>query len=194
MRRLWRSGFGTYVQRRRRRILIVAPLVVALVWETVSYTAWMLQPTSLSWGVRSVEWVRQDVPFGNWLVDEVEHVYYGLTAPKKGGPPLQGLPTVGLAEPHAGRPGAPAPAAWPPPITPVFPHPLPGEGVWRPTGAPVNGGPPVLVTTFRPEPDFPKLVAYVAWFDHTRTATAYYPGRYEPPKAAVRGPMMVPND
>jgi hypothetical protein len=30
--------------------------------------------------------------------------------------------------------------------------------------------------------------------DHTRTAIAYYQGRYEPPNAAVRGSMMVPYD
>ena len=30
-----------------------------------SYTTWMLQPTSLPFGVRSVEWVRAEVPFGN---------------------------------------------------------------------------------------------------------------------------------
>jgi hypothetical protein len=48
------------------------------------------------------------------------------------------------------------------------------------------------VTTFRTEQDYPRILAYVAWFDHTRTALAYYPGRYEPPSAAVRGPMMVP--
>jgi hypothetical protein len=52
----------------------------------------------------------------------------------------------------------------------------------------------VLVTVFRTELDYPRLVAYVAWFDHTRTAIGYYPGRYEPPQAAVRGPMMVPDD
>jgi hypothetical protein len=32
----------------------------------------------------------------------------------------------------------------------------------------------------------------VAWFDHTRTELAYYPGGSEPPSAAVRGPAMVP--
>jgi hypothetical protein len=50
------------------------------------------------------------------------------------------------------------------------------------------------VTTFRPEPENPSVVAYVAWFDHTRTALAYYPGGSEPPSAAVRGPTMVPHD
>jgi hypothetical protein len=82
----------------------------------------------------------------------------------------------------------------PPRVKPIFPHPLPGEGVWRPTGPAVDGGPPVLVTVFRTELDYPRLVAYVAWFDHTRTAIGYYPGRYEPPQATLRGPMMVPDD
>jgi hypothetical protein len=50
----------------------------------------------------------------------------------------------------------------------------------------------VLVTTFRSERAYPRIVAFVAWFDHTRTALAFYPGRYEPPNAPVRGPMSVP--
>jgi hypothetical protein len=217
---------------------------VLLVPAVISYTVWMLQPTSTAFGARSVEWVRADVPFGNVLVDKIEQLYYSANAPKKGGPQLKSLPAVGLTQSSTSRapattartetapgssgtahqapavtsaakaasrpttsrqpivlPGAP-PAhtpspkatAWPPPIKPVFPHPLPGEGAWKPTGPPVKGGPPVLVTTFRSELDYPELVAYVAWFDHTRTEIAYYPGRYEPPNAAVRGPMMVPYD
>ncbi len=51
-----------------------------------------------------------------------------------------------------------------------------------------------LVTTLRTELDNPSVVAYVAWFDHARTALAYYPGASEPPTAAVRGPMMIPDD
>jgi hypothetical protein len=51
----------------------------------------------------------------------------------------------------------------------------------------------VLDTTFRTEVDYPRIDAYVAWFDHTRTSLAWYPGRYEPPSAPVRGPMEVPN-
>jgi len=56
----------------------------------------------------------------------------------------------------------------------------------------VDGGPPVLVTTFRTETDYPQILAYVAWFDHTRTASAYYPGTYEPPRASLRGPTEIP--
>ena len=76
----------------------------------------------------------------------------------------------------------------------MFAHPLPGEGVWKQTGPLVDGRPPVLVTTFRTERAYPRIVAYLAWFDHTRTALAFYPGRYEPPNAPVRGPMSVPHD
>ena len=152
----------------------------------------------MTWNERSVEWVRQKVPFGNWIVDSVEHVYYTWNAPKKGGSQLKTLPAVGLPQLRAGRVQAAKAHAhttpWPPRIKPIFPHPLPGEGVWRPTGPPFNGDPPVLVTTFRTELDYPRIVAYVAWFDHTRTEIAYYPGRYEPPNAVVRGPMMVPYD
>ena len=152
-----------------------------------SYAHWMLRPSSTPFFANSVEWVRADVPLGNQVVDEIEHVYYSWNAPSKGGPQLTSLPqTGGAAGPHARK------RAWPPPIKPVFRHRLRGEGVWKPTGPPVRGGPPVLVTTFRPETDYPRNVAYLAWFDHTRTDLAYYPGRYEPPNAAVRGPAMIP--
>jgi Phosphodiester glycosidase len=185
-------------RRRIRRRWVVAGVVVLISPAIFSYTTTMLRPSSLPLRVRSVEWLRQH--HGNWLVDEVEHVYYGwLKAPKPGGPQLRSLPSVGLASPSApptgGRSsGTPHASTWPPPIAPVFANPLPGEGVWHSTGPPVDGGQPVLVTTFRSERDFPQIVAYVAWFDHTRTQLAYYPGRYEPPSAPVRGPMMVPYD
>ena len=57
----------------------------------------------MTFSERSVEWVRDDVPFGNWLVDEVEHVYYTMTAPKPGGPQLKSLPAVGLPQPTTSR-------------------------------------------------------------------------------------------
>jgi len=167
-------------------------LGLALVLSPVlySYTATMLQASSLPLGVRSVEWLRTH--HGNWLVDEVEHVYYGWKAPKAGGPQLRSLPAVGLPVVERRPRVRVRPAVWPPRIEPVFATALPGEGVWKRTGPPVDGRPPVLVTTFRSEVAYPRIVAYVAWFDHVRTALAFYPGRYEPPHAPVRGPMSVP--
>jgi hypothetical protein len=182
---------------RRRPILIVATLAFALLASPVvySYASTMMQPSSLPLYVRSVEWLRQH--HGNWLVDEVEHYYYSWKDPGPGGPQLTSLPQVGVAAPpphtaHQHRKHRAAP--WPPPIKPVFTHRLPGEGIWKGTGPLVNGRPPVLLTTFRTERDYPRIVAYVAWFDHTRTSVSWYPGRYEPPSAPDRGPMMIPYD
>ncbi len=177
--------------------MLALPLVAVLLWAAISYTVYMTMPTSMTWSERSAEWVRADVPFGNWMVDEGEHIYYTLNAPRKGGPQLKALPhvqAVVATAPSRPRPRRHRRSYRPPRIKSIFPHPLPGEGVWRPTGPTFHGGPPVLVTTFRSELAYPRIVAYVAWFDHTRTAAAYYPGRYEPPHAAVRGPMMVPED
>ncbi|HZT91778.1 MAG TPA: phosphodiester glycosidase family protein [Gaiellaceae bacterium] len=182
---------------RVRRIVLLALLVVAAP-AVYSYVTTMLKPSSLPLWPRSVEWLRQH--HGNWLVDEVEHYYYSWKAPSKGGPQLKTLPLVGLgpagqrAAAARARKAASAAGAWPRRIPLVFAHPLPGEGVWRRTGPLVNGRPPVLVTTFRTELDYPRIVAYVAWFDHTRTSVAWYPGRYEPPNAPVRGPFQVPFD
>jgi phosphodiester glycosidase len=168
-------------------LLLVSP-------AAYSYTTTMMEPSSLPLWPRSVEWLRAH--HGNWLVDEVEHYYYSWKAPSPGGPQLTTLPSVGVADP------APTPKAHhhrtvdysPPRIPTPFASPLPGEGVWRGTGPTVRGRPPVLVTTFRSEVAYPRIVAYVAWFDHTRTSVAWYPGRYEPPSAPVRGPMSIPMD
>ena len=184
-----RSAFA--VRRRPRRWpWVITFLLVLLSPAFYSYTATMVQPSSLPLGVRSVEWLRNHQM--NWLVDEAESIYYGWKAPKRGGPQLRALPAVGLSPVLVNRPKRRAP--WPLPIASIFPHPLPGEGIWRPVGPTVEGVQPVLVTTFRTEVDYPRIVAYVAWFDHNRTALAWYPGRYEPPNAPVRGPSSVPHD
>jgi hypothetical protein len=186
VRRAERRAAASRRRRKRRRLAVLVGVLALLSPVVYSYTSTMIQPSSLPLGVRSVEWLRNN--HGNWLVDEVEHVYYTWNKPKKGGPQLKALPAVGVAP----APRAPAHKAWPPRIKAVFAHPLPGEGVWKGTGRLVDGRAPVLVTTFRTELDYPRIVAYVAWFDHTRTALAFYPGRYEPPSAPIRGPMSVP--
>ena len=177
---------------RRRRIVFGTLLGfgVMFLYFAVSYASYMLRPTSMTVAERSAEWVRNDVPFGNWIIDTAEH--YTYSAPRKGGPGLKRLRTVGVtAVSHTGKKHA---SYLPPPIKPVFSTPLPGEGVWHATGPQVAGGPPVLVATYRPSTVYPSIVAYVLWIDHTRTDLAYYPGRYEPPSAVDRGPMMIPVD
>jgi hypothetical protein len=177
-------------RRRRRRLRVWIPIVLLILLSPAiySWTHMATQPSSLPLGVRTVEWLRMN--HFNWLIDNAEHVYYTWQTPAKGGPQLKTLPTVGLQAKAKAKAKADTP--WPPNIRSVFRYPLPDEGVWKPTGPPIAGGPPVLVTTFRTERDYPRILAYVAWFDHKRTAAAYYPGRYEPPSATLRGPMQVP--
>src|SRR5690349_15278655 len=69
-------------RRRRRRWIIAGAIVLLLSPAIYSYTTTMLKPSSLPLGVRSVEWLRTH--HGNWLVDEVEQIYYSWNAPKKG--------------------------------------------------------------------------------------------------------------
>jgi hypothetical protein len=178
---------------RRRRLVFgtLTPLLLLFLYFGISYANYMLKPTSETFTERSAEWVRNDVPFGNFIIDTAEH--YTASAPRKGGPGLTRLPSVGLS-PAGALVKRKHVTYTPPPIKPVFATPLPGEGVWHRAGPSVDGGPPVLVTTYRPSTEYPSIVAYVLWIDHTRTDLAYYPGRYEPPSAVDRGPMMVPVD
>ncbi len=144
-----------------------------------SYTTTMLKPSSLPLGIRSIEWVRAHN--GAWLVDAAEQRWYTWHAVKPGGPALKQLPVIGV--PVASRPRS---------IPPIVRPRLPGEGAWHAVGPKVDGAPPLLVSTFRPDPVYPRTVAYVAWIDHRRTQLALYPGRYEPPNASPRGPIEVP--
>lgn len=181
-------------RRRRRRILFgtLTPLVLVVLYFGISYANYMLTPTSETFVARSAEWVRNGVPFGNWIIDTAEH--YTASAPRKGGPGLRRLPIVGLSPVRPLVKRAKQVTSTLPSIKPAFATPLPGEGVWHRTGPSVAGGPPVLLTTYRPSTEYPSILAYVLWIDHTRTDLANYPGRYEPPNAADRGPMMVPVD
>ena len=190
-RELGERGAGGRRRLHWLRILFgtLAASVLVTLYFGISYANYMLKPTSETFTERSAEWVRDAVPFGNWIIDTAEH--YTASAPRRGGPGLTRIPRVGLSPTG---PLAKHVTYTPPPIKPVFATALPGEGVWRRAGPSVDGGPPVLVTTYRPSTEYPSIVAYVMWIDHTRTDLAYYPGRYEPPSAVARGPMMVPVD
>src|SRR5947209_2998065 len=177
---------------RVRRIVAIAALI-CLVPALVSWGRYMTKPSSSSVFIRSVEWLRQDGARG--LVNTIESWYYSLTAPAKGGPGLRALPG------QAGATGGAAFGAYhvvhyykPPDIKPVIHPALPGEGVWHPTFAGGGSRPPVMISSFRPGPDYPQLVAGVAWIDHTRTSTVLYPGLSEPAVSLPsRGPAEVPS-
>ena len=174
--------------RRARRIVLLST-IACLIPAAISYMPAMGEKHNVGLGVASVEWMRQNG--GNAVVSEIENWYYSLKAPSKGGPPLRSLPQVGIAatKEHA----QPHHYYQPPGVKPLIHPALPGEGVWKPAGAHSGPQPPVLLTTFRSDPEYPHFVAGVAWIDSSRTHLAYVPGLAEPPEPLEhRGSGEVP--
>ncbi len=173
--------------RRARRIVLVAT-AICLIPASLSYLQALSGFHNVSFSIASVEWMRSHG--GNGIVSQIEDWYYTLTAPSKGGPPLRSLPKVGIAQ---GEEGQSAATYRPPPIKPLIHPALPGEGIWRPAGAHAGARPPVLLTSFRSDPEYPQFVAGVAWIDTHRTHLDYVPGLAEPPEPLPhRGPAEVP--
>lgn len=173
--------------RRLRRIVLLAT-AICLAPAAISYVEDLGEPHNVRFGVASVEWMRANG--GNGIVSQIEDWYYTLTAPSKGGPPLRSLPQVGIAA--SSDPESASQPYRPPNVRPLIHPALPGEGVWRPAAAHAGARPPVLLTTFRSDPEYPQFVAGVAWIDSRRTHLAYVPGLAEPPEISHRGPAEVP--
>ncbi|MGA2452491.1 MAG: hypothetical protein ABSG93_03140 [Solirubrobacteraceae bacterium] len=179
---------GPSLPMRLRRIALVAALV-ALLPVVLDYWGAMSEPSNSSLSIRSVEWLRDNGAAG--LVARVESIYYTLTAPSKGGPTLRALPKVGYGTSGVGHPAAAAEGR--PTRVAALVHPaLPGEGVWHATRPSLAADPPLLVTTLRDQPEYPRVVAGLAWIDTKRTTLTLNPGRLEPSVPIPRGPMDVP--
>jgi hypothetical protein len=174
---------------RRARRIALAAAIVALIPAFISLAAAMVKPSNSSVFINAVEWLRDNGARG--LVNRVENFYYSLNAPAKGGPGLHRLPGQKGALASTGH--VPVHYYLPPAIKPLTSG-LPGEGVWHATFAGGGSRPPVLITSFRPEPvNYPQAVVGVAWIDHTGTSTQLIPGRLEPAVSLpARGPMEVP--
>jgi len=190
----WWTGTASRASRwrRARRIALVAALL-CLVPVVVSYVSTMLQRSDSSLGIRTVEWIRDNG--ARSVVNTVENWYYSLNAPAKGGAALRALPAqTGIL---ATRPPAVIHRVHhyrPPRLAPIIHPALPGEGEWHATFTGGGSRPPVLITSYRPDPSYPQLVAGVAWIDHTRASVQLYPGLKEPSVSLPnRGPMAVPH-
>ena len=184
---------------RLRRIVLVAA-ILALAPAAFSFISTMSEPSNSSFGIRSVEWLRDHGAAG--LVAQIESAYYALTAPSKGGPTLRTLPGVGYragkgatgTQRAAGAASQALAAYRPPRVAPLMHPALPGEGVWRATRPGLEAEPPVLLTTLRNQPEYPRVVAGLAWIDTKRTTLALNPGRLEPSVSIPRGSMELPRE
>ncbi|MEA2426961.1 MAG: hypothetical protein QOF37_589 [Thermoleophilaceae bacterium] len=176
-RRRWPSP-----QMRVMRTATIAALLT-LILASISFAQALTARSDSALPIRAVEWARDNG--AQSLVSSVEGFYYTLTAPGTGGPGLKRLPGAGVA-------GSSADARLGPPDIPPAIHPrLPGEGVWHPTQLRYSrADAPVLVTTLRPDPNYPRVVAGVASINPRRASIALYPGLKEP--GGGIGPAEVP--
>ena len=135
-----------------RRVLWLTVVICALPIG-ISYGTTMAAASNSSFTIRSVEWLRDHGAAG--IASKIESIYYGFNAPSTGGPALHRLPlhrrAVALVHPQD--------------IAPVIAPALPGEGVWVPTETWSGSSPPVQVAQFRSDPNYPQMVAGVAWID-----------------------------
>ena len=184
---------------RRRRKWIrrgVALVFIALLVPTVAsyYQAVSAQGTD-PWTIRSVEWLKDNGMTG--VVNTIEHWWYTHHAPAVGGKPKGGLPrssgTSGSA--RTKNPKATVPAHLPPPVAmqPLVTTPLPGEGVWTPTGRTVLGLPGVYTTFFRPDAVHTSLVAGAMWMDTKLLKTELIPGLQQPGGPSPYGGQIPPD-
>jgi hypothetical protein len=196
-RRRGRDRRDLPIRRVRRIILIAATLV--LIPTVISFVTSIRQQAGTPVSIAAVEWLRSHGARG--IVDGVESVYYSIEAPSKGGSALKRLPRQSGQVVSAMTAGGhlvvgtakKAVHYEPPNITPLIHPALPGEGVWHEPFHAFRGPPPVLVTSYRSEPDYPQVVAGVAWIDHTETSPVLYPGILEPDVTIPdRGPEEVP--
>jgi len=177
-------GPVTPVATRVRRIALVAALV-ALIPVAISFVSMATRQSNTALNIRAVEWLRENG--ASEIVAEIESIYYSITAPSKGGPTLKSLPKVGYGSSGSNT------AYRPPNIEPFIKPALPGEGVWHATRPTLEGEAPLLVTTVRDQPEYPRVLAGVSWINTKKTHLVYYPGREEPAvELPSRGPSEVP--
>lgn len=167
--------------RRGRRVLTIA-LAICLLPTSISYLMTMAGRSDSSFTIRSFEWLRDHGAAS--FVSQIESVYYSWNAPATGGAALKRLPLT----PRTATP----PAIHPPNVGPLIRPALPGEGVWTPSETWSGADPPVQITQFRSDPNYPQMVAGVAWINTARTTVTLNPGLLEPSVTLPRGPMEVP--
>ena len=168
--------------RRVRRVLALAVWMCSIP-VAFSYLTTMMGPSNSSFTIRSFEWLRDHG--AAQIASEIEKVYYTMNAPTRGGAPLRKLPLKAETSIES---------VHPPDIRPVISPALPGEGVWVPTQTWSGTNSPVQIAQFRSDPNYPQMVAAVAWIDIRRASVQLYPGQLEPSVPMSRGPMEVPPD
>jgi hypothetical protein len=153
--------------------LALTLLLLVLLVLGVSYVQALTYPGSATWQMRSVEWVRDHG--GSPLVDRIENWYYtanrppglasGAAAPQvvvAGNLAADNSPLLSSARVLAGHP------------------PVLGKNTWVPGRRDPSGAPAMYTSFFRPDPQYPSVVAGVAWIRARDTSAHLVAGTREP--------------
>ncbi len=184
-------------RRRRRRLVVVGVLVAALAVPGWSLGRTLLAQNTDPLGVRVVEWARGHQLGG--MVSFVERTWYSHHQPPTGGSLKGGIPVApkpaGASSVRSSTARVPAAAVGPKRLMPLVANPLPGEGVWQPSGRPVGGRPVLWVTYLRPDAIHTSLLAGVAHFDMSHLRATLHAGTQVPGRGPwVHGAEIAPAD
>src|SRR5450631_1900383 len=156
---------------RRRALALV--LALLLLVPGYSYVQALTYPGSATWQMRSVEWVRDHG--GSPLVDRIENWYYTANRPSGSGSEAAAQPVVVAGNIPAGRGPLTSPArllAGRPPVL--------GKNTWVPGRTDRSGAPAIYTSFFRPDTQYPSVVAGVAWIRARATSAHLVAGTREP--------------
>jgi len=187
------DGAGTQPAQRPRRLGTVWRRVLAgaltlfllVLVPGVSYAQALTYPGSATWQMRSVEWLRDHG--ASSLVDRIENWYYTANRPTGPAPDAAGLPLI-----TAGRS-----SLTPPPGTRSHRRTAFQASNWVPGRLDSRGTPAIYTTLFRPDAQYPSVVAAAAWIRARDTSAHLIAGTREPggqdwPGAARVPPADVP--
>ena len=182
-------------RRIRRTVGVIALAMLAIVGWSLGHA--LTRPGNDPIGTKFVEWVRDHG--GGGAVNTIEAWWYSGHQPPKGGTPKGGIPKVAapVAVPSHARVNLRPTliSSIPNPVRPFVANPLPGEGVWQPTGKLVAGVPAVYQTFVRPDTVHTSLLAGIISMDQRRLRTVLYNGLDVPGGGAWQhGASVAPAD
>ncbi|HVB94886.1 MAG TPA: phosphodiester glycosidase family protein [Acidimicrobiales bacterium] len=149
--------------KRKVGLALLAAIGVFLIVAGWSYVSAITAPGTDSLQAKSVEWVRSHG--GSGIVRWVENEWYSHHQPPKGGRANVALATHPATPFSSANYANVAHLPVPPPLHPIVPGPVEGEGQWTPVGRLVGGVPAVYSTYLRPDPAHTSLLTGVAWMD-----------------------------
>jgi hypothetical protein len=160
-------------RRRRRRSVIALVLCLLLVLPVVSYVRALLYPGNASFGVRTVEWIRDHGAGG--VIDAVETWKYSRQAPPVSGQP-QDIPSVAPSRSHATAKASGLPAIKLLPGVKALPH----EGAWTVARQDSKGKPLLWAGWFRADGAHLPVSAAAALIPQGADQVRLMPGTREP--------------